>query len=80
MNISEPGRTAALGATTRSKKDKELSPAELNREWDAQLDPEDRKAIGRVRDGSMPAARDITPAEAVAYAIGHFSEKLSVIT
>jgi conjugative relaxase-like TrwC/TraI family protein len=79
LNIAEPGRKSRLGATTRSKKDKELSPAELDGEWDAQLTPELRRAIERVRAGDISPARAVTPAEAVAFAIDHCSEKLSVI-
>ena len=79
LNIAEPDRKSKLGGTTRSKKDKELSPAELDGKWDAQLTPEHRQAIARVRSGEMPAAREVTASEAVAYALAHCSEKLSVI-
>ncbi len=79
LNITEPGRKAKLGATTRSKKDKELTPEELREEWDAQLTPEHRQAIERVKSGQAPAAVEVTAHDAVAYAIAHCSEKLSVI-
>jgi conjugative relaxase-like TrwC/TraI family protein len=79
LNITEPDRKSRLGGTTRSKKDKELTPEQLREDWDGQLTPEHRAAIARVRSGQMPAARAVTPAEAVAYALDHCSEKLSVI-
>jgi conjugative relaxase-like TrwC/TraI family protein len=79
LNITDQGRKAKLGASTRSKKDKELTPEQLDEAWDAQLSDDDRQAIARVCDGEIPTARDVSPAEAVAYAIAHCSEKLSVI-
>ena len=78
LDITDEGRKAKLGATTRSKKDKELSPSELQEAWDAQLNDEDREAIARVRSGDIAAAKTVTAAEAVSYAIDHLSEKLSV--
>ncbi len=79
LNIVDPGLKSELGGTTRSKKNKELTPEELEKAWDAQLSDDDRQAIARVKSGTMAAARAVTPAEAVAYAISHCSDKLSVI-
>ena len=69
-------RKAKLGATTRSKKDKELSPAELQRRHgNGQLSDEDREAIARVRSGDIPSAKVVTAAEAVSYALAHLQRK-----
>lgn len=67
-----------LGQKTRSKKDKELTLGQLRDAWGDQLSEAEREALAAVyrRDGDADAA--ITPGEAVAFAVAHLSEKLSV--
>lgn len=79
LNITQPGRKAELGAKTRSKKQKELTPDRLQAAWDAQLTDDERDALGKALGGEIPIGRDVTAAEAVRFAIDHCSEKLSVI-
>ena len=79
LNVIEPGRKAELGAKTRSKKQKELTPDQLRAAWDAQLTDGERDALAKALGGEIPIGRDVTPAEAVRFAIDHCSEKLSVI-
>lgn len=76
--IVDARRKAELGAKTRSKKQKELTPAELREAWDAQLDDGERDALAAVYRREAAGAAEVTPAKAVAYAIADLSEKLSV--
>ena len=77
--IIDPRQKAELGAKTRSRKQKELTPDELRKAWDAQLTDGERDALARVYGRKIPAGSEVTPAEAVRFAIDHCSEKLSVI-
>ena len=79
LNVTQPGRKAELGAKTRGKKQKELTPEQLRAAWDAQLSDGERDALATALGGEIPMGRDVTPAEAVRFAIDHCSEKLSVI-
>ena len=85
LNITDADEKDGLGAKTRKKKDKLLSPDQLRAEWDAQLSPEEREALqrlwriiggGEAADAARPA---VTAREAVEFAIDHCSDKLAVI-
>jgi conjugative relaxase-like TrwC/TraI family protein len=78
LNITEPDRKSKLGATTRSKKDKELSSDQLREAWDAQLTDDDRAALAAVNRREADGVPAVTPAEAVSWAIAHLGDKLSV--
>lgn len=67
-----------LGAKTRGQKQKELTPAELRRAWDAQLSPQEREALEAVACHAIPGGQAVTPAAAVGYAIAHLSEQRAV--
>ena len=77
--VVDAARKAELGAKTRSKKQKELTPAELREAWDAQLTDGERAALAAVYLREAEGGPAATPAEAVAYAVAHCSEKLSVM-
>ena len=77
-NITEPGRKAELGAKTRAKKQKELTPDQLREAWDAQLSDGERDALAAVYRRETAAVPEVTAAQAVKFAIAHVSEKLSV--
>ena len=77
--IVDAVQKAELGAKTRSKKQKELTPADLRIAWDAQLTDAERDALAAVYLRESSGGSPVTPAEAVAYAIAHVSEKLSVM-
>ena len=62
-----------LAAKTRSKKQKELTPAQLREAWDAQLTDEEREALAEVYAKGVTAGAEVTAAEAVGYAIHHCS-------
>ena len=79
LGIVDERQKAGLGAKTRSRKQKELTPAGLREAWNAQLTDEERDALAAVYRRDVPAGRDISPVEAVRFAIDHCSEKLSVI-
>lgn len=68
-----------LAAKTRSPKQKELTPAQLRAVWDAQLTDEEREALARVYARGVAAGPDVTPAEAVGFAIGHCFDKESIV-
>ena len=58
LGITDDGRKAELGATTRAGKQKELTRDELRLAWDEQLTDEERDALARVY------RQDITPDKA----------------
>ena len=76
--IVDAVRKAELGAKTRSKKQKELTLPELRAAWDAQLTDGERDALAAVYARGITAGKEVTAQEAVAYALAHISEKLSV--
>jgi AAA domain/TrwC relaxase len=77
LGITDPDRKAELGATTRAKKQKELTPAELRRAWLARLSDGERDALARVYGREIASDRQVTAREAVAFAIAHLSEQQS---
>ena len=79
LGVIDAGYKAELGAKTRSKKQKEMTPAELRKAWDAQLTGEERDALAAVYRRDVPEGRNVLPAEAVRFALDHCSENLSVI-
>jgi conjugative relaxase-like TrwC/TraI family protein len=79
QGITDAAEKAALGAKVRSKKQKELTLPELRKAWDAQLSDGERDALAAVYRKEVPAGEQITPAEAVAFAIAHCSEQESVV-
>jgi conjugative relaxase-like TrwC/TraI family protein len=78
QGIIDAVRKAELGAKTRSRKQKELTPAELRTAWDGQLTGAEREALAAVYRREATGGKPVTAAEAVAYAIADLSEKLSV--
>jgi conjugative relaxase-like TrwC/TraI family protein len=76
--IVDAARKAELGAKTRSRKQKELTPAELREAWDAQLTDGERDALAAVYRRDASGGPPVTAPEAVAFALAHISEKLSV--
>jgi conjugative relaxase-like TrwC/TraI family protein len=79
LNVNDPGRKAELGAKTRAKKQKQLTPEQLRKAWIDQLTDAERDALAAVYRREVPAAREISARDAAAFAIEHCSEKLSVI-
>ena len=79
LNITHPGRKAELGAKTRSKKEKELTPGELREAWHDQLSASERAALARAESKAMPQAREVTPREAAVFAVDHCFEQYSVV-
>ncbi len=77
--ITDAARKAELGAKTRSKKQKELTLPELREAWDAQLTDDEREALAAVYRKEVTAGKDVTAAEAVAFAIAHCTEKESAV-
>jgi conjugative relaxase-like TrwC/TraI family protein len=76
--IIDAARKAELGAKTRARKQKELTLPELREAWDAQLDDGERDALAAVYARGITPGKEVTAQEAVAWAIAHISEKLSV--
>jgi conjugative relaxase-like TrwC/TraI family protein len=80
LNITEAGRKAELGAKTRARKQKELTPEQLREAWFAQLSDTDRDALARVVGQGMGIGQEVTAKEAVSFAIAHLSEQLSAFS
>jgi conjugative relaxase-like TrwC/TraI family protein len=78
LGITDAKRKGELGAKTRSKKKKELTPDQLRVAWDAQLSNAERKALAAVYARDVAGRPVVTPAEAVSFAIRHLSEQQSV--
>ena len=78
LGITDKGRISELTPKTRSNKDKMTLP-ELRPAWDAQLTDTEREALASVYAQEAEGSPPVTAAEAVAYAIAHCSEKLSVM-
>jgi TrwC relaxase/AAA domain len=79
LNITDPAEKGELGKKTRSKKQKELTMPELREAWWAQLNDDERDALGRVYARAIAAGREVTAAEAVEYAIAHLTEQRSAV-
>jgi len=77
--ITDAAEKAGLGAKVRSKKKKDLTLPELRKEWAAQLTDAERRALAAVYRKDVPAGEQVTPADAVAFAIAHCSEQESVL-
>lgn len=84
LNITDPARKAELGAKSRARKSKKLSPEELQREWVHRFNDEDRASLQRVMQQVAPN-RDLTKQErraaeaAVTSAIDHHYVHASVV-
>jgi conjugative relaxase-like TrwC/TraI family protein len=78
--INDSKAKAELGAKTRSKKQKELTPAELRIAWDAQLTDAERDALAAVYRREIEPGREITAKEAVAYAVQHCFYREAVVS
>jgi conjugative relaxase-like TrwC/TraI family protein len=76
--ITDEAEKAELGAKLRGKKLKDLKMPELRKAWDAQLTDDERDALAAVYRREASGSAEVTAAEAVAFAIDHLSEKLSV--
>jgi conjugative relaxase-like TrwC/TraI family protein len=77
--VTDADRKAELGAKTRAKKQKQLTPDQLRNAWRDQLTDGERNALAAVYRKEIAPSRQVTAAEAVAYAIAHGSEQLSVL-
>ncbi len=79
--IDDPDAKAKLGALTREKKDKNLTWAELLREWNDRLTPEERKALDAVKASrDLPLAREDWAKSSLDFAIGHVFEREAVVS
>ncbi|MFM7315390.1 MAG: MobF family relaxase, partial [bacterium] len=79
LGITDPKQKAELGAKTRASKMTGLSPQELRKEWESQLTPDERQAINTVHRRDQPNSTEITPVEAVQFAIHHCFERKAVV-
>ena len=77
LGITDAARKGELGARTRSKKKKELTPEQLREAWIAQLTDGERDALARVCGKDIAPGREITAREAVSFALAHLSEQYS---
>ena len=54
LNITDPGARRNWAAKTRTKKNSELSPEELQEDWFGQLTDDQRDALGRAGGKESP--------------------------
>jgi conjugative relaxase-like TrwC/TraI family protein len=74
--ITDPNRKAELGATTREKKNDELSWVQLLREWDSRLTDRERQALRATYSRKVPHARAMAgEGPAVEFALEHLSAR-----
>lgn len=77
LGITDAKSKGELGAKTRSKKNKELTPEQLRSAWLAQLTDGERNALAKVYGQTIPMGKEVTATQAVGFAIAHLSEQLS---
>lgn len=83
LGITDAAAKAALGARTRSRKANHLGKAALAAAWEARLTPPEKAEISKViadaSAGSANFGEHLTPAEALAHAVGISFERASVV-
>jgi conjugative relaxase-like TrwC/TraI family protein len=79
LGITDAEKKSALGAKTRAKKQKELTPDELRAVWDAQLTDAEREALAAVYRKEIAPGEPVTAEQSVAHAVGHCFERESVV-
>jgi conjugative relaxase-like TrwC/TraI family protein len=81
--LSDPDYRASdkhgLGAKTRAKKQKALTPAQLRKAWGSQLTEGEWSALASVYRKEVTRGPAVSPDQAVGFALDHCSEQLSVI-
>ncbi len=75
----QPEYKHELAAKTRCGKQKELTPEQLRAAWDSQLTDDEREALARVHAREIAGGPEVTPQQAVAFAIRHCFERESVV-
>jgi conjugative relaxase-like TrwC/TraI family protein len=79
LGITEPSRVAELTASTRQKKQKELTLPELREAWNGQLTDGEREALANVYAREVAPEAKVTAADAAGYAIAHCFERESCL-
>jgi conjugative relaxase-like TrwC/TraI family protein len=77
--VIDPEKKSELGAKTRAKKQKELTPEELHSLWDEQLTDAERQALAAVYRREIAPGEPVTIEQAVTHAVGHCFERESVV-
>ncbi|QDV90908.1 Multifunctional conjugation protein TraI [Phycisphaerae bacterium RAS2] len=80
--ITHPDAKGALGATTRERKQKDLTLDELREQWTSRLTPEELAALSGVKSrlgGEGIAEDDRIAGDAMSRAVGHCFERASVV-
>ena len=82
QGITDPKAKGALGAKTRGRKLQDLTMGQLRREWAQRLTDDERAGIAAMVDGigrASPPAPQLTPEDAVHYAMAHCFERSAVV-
>jgi conjugative relaxase-like TrwC/TraI family protein len=79
LGITDPNRRSELGAKTRAKKQKELTPDQLREVWDAQLTDGERDALALVYRKEIAPGPVVTSGQAMEHAVLHCFERESVV-
>jgi conjugative relaxase-like TrwC/TraI family protein len=81
LGITDASAKSQLGRKTREKKNAvPESMAELRKEWDARLTPEERIAIQTARAALAEGDRHVSPEQAKEYALAHSFERASAVS
>jgi conjugative relaxase-like TrwC/TraI family protein len=81
LGITDASAKSQLGRKTREKKNAAPeSMAELRKEWNARLTPEERLAIQTARSGLAEGDRQVSPEQAKEYALTHSFERASAVS
>jgi conjugative relaxase-like TrwC/TraI family protein len=81
LGIEDDASKSKLGRRTREKKNHEpQSMADLRKEWDSRLTPEERLAIRTAAMGIEKGDAHITPDQAKEYALGHSFQNNSAVS
>lgn len=76
-NITDAKAKDRLGAKTRENKQKNVSKAELLKEWDSRLTSQEKAALSQIK--AHRGAEAVTARQAMDYALSHAFERSSVV-
>jgi conjugative relaxase-like TrwC/TraI family protein len=80
LGVADSKGKHKLHERLREDKDADLPRDELFADWMGRLTPEEKAALQKVRDKQIPRTREISPREAVDYAVNHLFQREDVVT
>jgi conjugative relaxase-like TrwC/TraI family protein len=80
QGVTDPEGKHRIGAAIRESKKNDLPYGKLLENWRDRLTPEEAASLEKVRDKQIPQTREISPREAVDFAVGHLFQREDVVT